>query len=535
MKLQSPSEKHFSQVPSAEIQRSSFDRTHGHKTTFNAGYLVPFYVDEALPGDTFNLQATMFSRFPLTQSAMMDNLYMDTFYFAVPLRLVWDNFQRFMGERNPADYLTEYLMPQVLAPAVTGFVTRSLGDYFGLPINVADLPVNALFFRAYNLIYNEWFRDQNIIDSVVVDKDDGPDTIADYVLLRRGKRHDYFTSCLPWPQKGPSVPISTEMLPVQGFGKGDQTFLVTPQLVYETGGTGTVSYVKPQNIDFGASVNKRFYVEEDPLNTGFMNIRADMSTTSINDLRLAFQLQKLYERDARGGTRYTEIIKAHFNVTSPDSRLQRPEFLGGKSSPLLVRPVEASAGVSAGRSVGYPVGVNVASATDGFVKSFTEHCIIIGLVSVRADLTYQQGLPRMFSRRTKFDIYWPALAHLGEQAVLSKEIFTDGTASDEDVFGYQERFAEYRYFPSKITGEFRSAPTAPTLSLDYWHMAQEFGSRPTLSESFIEELPPVGRVIFDGLEGIVNWGTQILFDSYIKLRCVRPMPVFSVPGMVDHF
>ncbi len=532
MKIQSPSEKHFTQVPKAEIQRSSFDRTHGHKTTFNAGDLVPFYVDEALPGDTFNLQATVFARFPITQAAMMDNLYLDTFYFAVPLRLVWDNFQAFMGEQEPAAEPTVFLIPQVSSPAVTGFVTGSLGDYFGLPIDVADLAVNALFFRAYNLIYNEWFRDQNLINSKVVDKDNGPDAIADYVMLTRGKRHDYFTSCLPWPQKGPAVPISTEMLPVEGFGKGDQTFLVTPQLVYETGGTGTVSYVKPQNIDFGASVNKRFYVEEDPLNTGFMNIRADMSVTSINDLRQAFQLQKLYERDARGGTRYTEIIKAHFGVTSPDSRLQRTEFLGGKSTPILIRGVEQTA-ANTGFSLGYPGGVNTASImNDGFTKSFTEHCVIIGIVNMRADLTYQQGLPRMFSRRTKYDLYWPALAHLGEQAVLSKEIFVDGTAADDNVFGYQERFAEYRYFPSKVTGEFRSTPTAPTNSLDYWHMAQEFGARPTLSEAFIEENPPVGRVIF---AGEVNWGAAILFDSYLKLRCVRPMPVFSVPGMVDHF
>ncbi len=414
---------------------------------------------------------------------------------------------------------------------MTGFVTGDLGDYYGLPIGVADLPVSALFFRAYNLVYNEWFRDQNLIDAEVVDKDDGPDTIADYKILKRGKRHDYFTSCLPWPQKGPSVPMTSSDGAVLGLGKNSQVYTVGPVNVYETGASGTRAYADYQTIN-PAAADTIFRVEEDPNNAGFPNIRLSGSLGSINDLREAFQLQKLYERDARGGTRYTEIVKAHFNVSSPDARLQRPEFLGGKSTPIVMRAVEAFANASGVHTLGYPGGVGTASISDGFVKSFTEHCIVIGLVNLRADLTYQQGLPRMFSRRTKHDLYWPALAHLGEQAVLSQEIFADGTAGDTTVFGYQERFAEYRYFPSKITGEFRSTPTAPTVSLDHWHMAQEFSVRPTLSQAFIDENPPVGRVVF---ASEINWGAAILFDSYLKLRCVRPMPVFSVPGMVDHF
>jgi len=533
MKLQSPSSHQFSAVPKAEVQRSVFDRTHAYKTTFDAGYLIPFYVDEALPGDTFNFQGTLFARLATPIVPVMDNMYMDTFYFAVPQRLVWNNFQKFMGEIEPADYSgdeTEYLVPRMESPAQTGWTVGSLADYFGLPVGVAGLSVNSLFFRAYNLIYNEWFRDQNLIDSVVVDRDDGPDSSSDYVVLRRAKRHDYFTSCLPWPQKGPGVEVPLgDDAPVYGIGKYDTTYGASNVNVYETGQGDAQTYVAAAAIGTDSDASHLFYVEKDPSLANRPGIYADLSagaTVTINTLREAFQLQRLYERDARGGTRYTEIIRSHFGVISPDARLQRPEYLGGRSTPVIVTAVQQtseSGTTPQGNLAAYGTATSV---KEGFTKSFTEHCIVIGLVMVRADVTYQQGIPRMFSRYTRFDYFWPALAHLGEQAVLNKEIYAQATGDDSLVFGYQERFAEYRYYPSKITGKLRSGVAG---SLDVWHLAQEFADLPTLDQTFIEENPPVERVI------AVETEPHFIFDSFLRMRTVRPMPVYSVPGMIDHF
>lgn len=521
MHLRSVMSHDFSRVPPPKIQRSGFDRSHGCKTTFDAGYLVPVLLDEALPGDSFNLKMTAFARFATPIFPLMDNMFLDTHFFAVPIRLVWDNFQKFNGERrNPTDS-TDYIIPVMTAPATTGYLNGSLSDYFGIPTEVDNFSHSSLWHRAYNLIYNEYYRDQNLQNSVVVDTDDGPDDPADYTLLRRGKRHDYFTSCLPWPQKGPSVELPL----------GSTAPVVTDGTIPTFTGAGvtnadlvatntTVSRMYPDGVNtFGTLI----YGD----NTGLEVDLTSATAATINQLRQSFQIQKLYERDARGGTRYTEIIQAHFGVVSPDARLQRPEFLGGGVSPVVINPIAQTSSTDVTSPQGNLAAMGTVSVHGhGFSKSFTEHCLIIGLVSVRADLTYQQGLNRMFSRSTRFDFYWPAFSHLGEQAVLNKEIYLQGTSADEDVFGYQERYAEYRYKPSIITGQFRSNFAD---SLDAWHLSQDFASLPQLNAEFIVENPPVDRVI------AVDDAPHFIFDSFFNYKCARPMPVYSVPGLIDHF
>lgn len=545
----------FSQIPSTQIPRSVFDRSHGYKTTFNSGFLVPFYVDEVLPGDSFKLTATLFARLATPIVPFMDNLYLETFFFFVPNRLVWDNWQKFNGEqKNPTDS-TDFLIPTVSG---TNVENQTLWDYFGLPTNVNKaLKVNALPFRAYNLIFNEWFRDENLQESLKVPTGDGPDNLSDYKLVRRGKRHDYFTSCLPWPQKGPGVEIS-----IGGSANVSGSLTSWPgsisyNMTSNNGVTVTPSTVSlnlfPETVSVGtgnsttASFGQFHFLAQDfdvTTSRGNVNVtatrgdlsgfgfsgKADLSSAvpiSINDLRQAFQIQKLYERDARGGTRYTEILRSHFGVISPDARLQRPEYLGGSSARISINPVQQTSATNDTTPQGNLAAFGVVSDSfNGFSKSFVEHGYVFGFVNVRADLTYQQGLNRMWSRQGRFDFYWPVLAHLGEQAVLNKEIYAQGTADDDMVFGYQERYAEYRYYPGQITGKFRSTDPQP---LDSWHLAQKFSSLPTLSSQFIEDNPPVERVV------AVTSEPQFLFDSYIRLKCARPMPVYSVPGLVDHF
>jgi hypothetical protein len=526
MKMKTVMEHQFSEVPKATIERSSFDRSHGVKTTFDAGYLIPVLCDEALPGDTFNLNMTAFARMATPIFPIMDNVYMDTHFFAVPVRLIWDNWKKFNGEQTDPGDSIDYTVPTMTAPG-SGYTNQTLHDYFGIPTQVGNLEHNSLWHRAYNLIYNEWFRDQNLQDSVHVDKGDGPDTYTNYELLKRGKRHDYFTSCLPWPQKGDAVELPLgSTAPV--IGNGDGMILDFGYTTSVPAGSDAVMKTNSGDLQFDTvSTSAGANITEDPANT---TVLADLSTATaatINQLREAFQIQRLIERDARTGSRYIEIIKSHFGVTSPDARLQRPEYLGGGSTPVNVTPIEQTSSTDATSPQGNLAAMATASLTNhGFTKSFTEHCVILGLVSVRADLTYQQGLNRMFSRQTRYDFYWPALSHLGEQAVLNKEIYAQGTSADDDIFGYAERYAEYRYKPSMITGKFRSNDAQ---SLDAWHLSQEFSSLPGLNSTFIEENPPLDRVI------AVPSEPHFIFDSYISMKCARPMPVYSVPGKIDHF
>lgn len=529
----------FSKIENASIPRATFNRSHGHKSTFDAGQLVPILVDEALPGDTFNLKLSAFARMATPIHPIMDNMYMETFFFAIPYRLVWDNFQKFMGEQeNPGDS-TDYTIPARSTP-----VTLSEGkvsDYMGLPTKTTA-PISGfsiLPHRAMLLCFNEWFRDENLQDSYPIDKDDtqaiastfyGPDSDP----LIRGKRHDYFTSCLPWPQKSDSgsVPLPLgSSAPVTGIGAFSPNATTSLAAVSETDATATANLTGWHETDslLPGAGKANVFIEEDPNNTGYPNIRADLTNATaatINQLRLAVTVQQMFEADARGGTRYTEIIRSHFGVVSADQRLQRPEFLGGGSTPVNISPIAQTSSTDATTPQGNLAAMGTVNLSGhGFTKSFTEHSIILGFVNVRADLTYQQGLDRMWSRSTRHDFYFPTFANLGEQAVLNKEIYTDGSANDDLVFGYQEHWSDMRQKRSLITGAFRSNAATP---LDSWHLSEDFTTLPALNSTFITDptATTLDRAIATPAE------PQFIFDSYMNYTCARPLPRYSTPGLV---
>lgn len=565
-------ESHFALNPTdIKLRRSRFDRSFDIKTTFNVGDVIPFYCDEVLPGDTFDVSTSKIVRLQTLLRPIMDNIYLDTYYFFVPNRLVWQHWQEFCGENNQSAWIpkTEYSIPQLKAPT-GGWNVGTLADYFSIPTGIEGLSVNALPFRAYALIMDQWFRDENLTDPLLIPDGDAEsqgvntgnyinDTALGGLPFKAAKYHDYFTSCLPSPQKGPdvSIPISdfSGNFPVVPLEDTVDSSLITnhysaitidnPTVPSGTGYMdGSIGF-QANNLTPGSFVGKDVVFPQVINDNGSPNVNSTMpiinnlwavntgmaQAATINDLRNAFAVQKLYEKDARGGTRYIEVIKSHFGVTSPDARLQRAEYLGGNRIPITISEVVQQSGTPT--SEGTPLGnlaamSKTADTHSDFIKSFVEHGYVIGVMVARYDHTYQQGLRRLFSRKDRFDFYWPVFANLGEQAVLNKEIYAQGTADDDKVFGYQEAWADYRYHPSVCTGEMRSTYSE---TLDSWHLGDKYESLPTLSDSWIRE---DGTVVDRTLAVSSRLSDQIMADIYVRNYATRPMPMYSIPGLLNH-
>lgn len=568
----------FSDAPAMYMKRTKFDRSHVYKTTFDSGKLIPVFVDEVLPGDTTRMSVNYFARLATPIKPIMDNIYLDWFFFFVPNRLVWEHWQNFCFEQEDPGDSTDYVIPTVTASGNSeNAYIGSLWDYFGLPVNTSGnlSGISALPFRGVYLIWNEWFRDENLQKSVKIQKGDANEVLnsaraaeqPSWVFISdtnvvpglacppRGKRHDYFTSALPWTQKGPGVSIGlagTASIVDPSPGTGYLLHSTNNQLAAVSAYGGDASSSGGRRVTQGSgSVSFNNYGSNYSTVGGFagnsssqitMSAQAsstylgndsyvDLDTSSIftiNSLRTAFQMQKFYERLARGGSRYTEVLRSFFGVVSPDARLQRPEFLGSFTKMVNVNPIAQTSATDDTSPQGNLSAYGVTAAKfHGFTKSFVEHGYIFGFVCARADLTYQQGINKMWLRSTVYDFYWPTFAHLGEQAIELREIYAQGSESDTTVFGYQERYAEYRYKPSQITGKFRSSVTGG--NLDVWHLSQFFNNAPTLNEEFIMENPPIERII------AVPSEPEFLLDIGFRYTTVRPMPMFGTPGLVDHF
>lgn len=554
------SQSHFATNPtSIDMSRSRFDRPFSHKTTFNVGQIIPFYVDEVLPGDTFDVQTSRVVRMQSLITPVMDNIYLDMYYFFVPNRIVWSHWKQFMGENTESAWIpqTEYSLPQITAPADGGFRVGTIADYLGVPTGVPSLSVNALPFRAYALICNEWFRDENLSDPLNIPVDDATvvgvntgtfvsDVAKGGLPYTAAKYHDYFTSALPAPQKGPDVLIpsatageypvvsTSNLHSLDGYSDGLRFYLPESdggKVPAEPAYLGIGFPPDGSANDNVGLVSSSFEANRKGLfPANLWAIASGGLGATINQLRMAFQIQRLYEKDARGGTRYIEVLKAHFGVTSPDARLQRPEYLGGNRIPININQVLQTSGTAEGTTPqGTPVGQSLTTDTHhDFKKSFVEHGFVIGVMVARYRHTYQQGLERFWNRHTRFDYYWPVLANIGEQAILNKEIYAQGTDEDDEVFGYQEAWADYRYKPDRVSAEMRSAYAQ---SLDVWHLADDYDKLPALSDSWIREDPTnVDRV----LAVQSNTSAQLFADIFVMNRTTRPMPMYSIPGLIDH-
>lgn len=553
-------QSHFAMIPQANIRRSVFDRSHVYKTTFNEGQLIPYFVDEVIPGDTFTLNPVEFCRLATPVVPFMDNIYIESFFFFVPSRLVYDKWVNLCGEQENPEDSTDYLVPTV---SLSGDMTGKIPDYMGIACasgTFNNISVNCLPFRSYWLIWNEWFRDENLQKSVKVSKGE-TNTVLEpmgqstanpnyglpsgvenwYDPAPRGKRYDYFTGALPWPQKGPAVDLplgaTASITGVSALGTSSQNIGALSTAFNHVGEdyssdpdwqsrwpvTKRTNNFTPTVSNFTASQIPKMPSDSAP----WLADLSSATSITINSLRQAFMLQRYYEIDARGGTRYTEKLQAHFGVTNPDARLQRPEFLGSHSSMMNINPVTQTSSTDStspqGNLAAY--GLN-AQRYHAFTKSFSEFGYVIGLINVRVDLTYQQGVNKMWLRSDVLDFYWPSFAHLGEQAIENIEIYCQGNDDDKKVFGYQERYAEYRYKPSLITGQFRSTYKEP---LDIWHLSQKFATLPTLSDEFIQDHPPISRVV------AVPSYPHFLLDVKFNLKCIRPMPMYGIPGMMGHF